>query len=881
MIGFIRRRLAAILFRSRFEREMRAELLAHVEHRVDDLVAGGMSREDAARTARVEFGALEAYKEQCRDSRGFSWARLTHGLHGDVKLSGRRLAAAPLFLLFAVLSLGTGLAVTVASYAVIEAVFWKPLGIADQGRVAVVAVPSRGQWVWRRQHSREDFDRLRRDARVFSGLAAATAFDQTLTTPGRVVHASGQAVSGGYFQLLGVRAVLGRTIQPADDAGSAAVVVISEILWRTLFGADPAVIGRVVRLGGHPFEVVGVAPRSFDGVTVGYGGTDAWIPLEARSRFASGAPTAEALERRELSVFGRLADGHSVRSAAQAVAAMARVDRRWSIQPVSRRDSTEGTRLGALLLVIVSLVLLVACTNLTNLMLARGTLRQHEYAVRRALGASRWRLVRELLVESCVIAVLGAVAAAALTRVLMNGFPVGLPDNGSTFVIDPVISPMAVAVAACGLLFALLTFGLEPAVQLTRRTVTSDLASESDSVGVPRAQRQRTLIRWQVAICTCFFLVTALLAKVIVQASQHDSGIDLDRLAVARLAGAEDWDERRTRRVLDAVLDAARQERVIERVAVTNGFPFGIPSGSAALRTPDRPFEAGRLEQITDTLIVVSPDIFQTLGVAIVAGRGFSARDDAGSESVAIVSETTARRLFGTRDAIGRPLLVQRGRRPVTTVTVVGVAADTDEGRLMSRDATFGTLYVPFAQHFESRLFLVARTSGDPAVAATSLQVALRKAAPELAAESAGPADAFLAEGYLLARVAGGAAGMLGGLALLLAMVGLYGVQSQIVAHRTREVGVRVALGATARHIQRLVMTEGFRPVLQGVGLGLALGIIARLAFRVLLGVPFDPTESIALVLAPIPLGIAAFVACRIPAARASRVDPNVALRHL
>jgi predicted permease len=858
-----------------------AELKSHLDHRIDDLVAGGMSREDAARTARMEFGALEAYKEQCRDSQGFSWARLTHGLYGDVKLSARRLTAAPLFLLFAVLSLGIGLAVTVASYAVIEAIFWKPLGIADQGRVAVVAVPSRGQWVWREQHSRADFDRLRRDARVFSGLAAATGFDQTLTTQSRIVHASGQAVSGGYFQLLGVRPMLGRTIQPADDAESAAVVVISERLWRTLFGADAAVIGRVVRLGNHPFDVVGVAPRSFDGITYGYGGTDVWIPLEARARFASAPPAPGDLERRELSVLGRLADGHSVRSAAQAVAGIARGDRRWSVRTVSRRDNTEGTPFGVLLLVIVSLVLLVACTNLANLMLARGTLRQHDYAVRRALGASRWRLVRELLVESSVIAVLGAAAAAALTRVLMNVFPVGLPDNGSTFVIDPAISPTAVAVAACGLLFALLTFGLEPAVQLTRRTVTSDLASESGSVGVPRARRQRTLIRWQVAICTCFFLVTALVAKVIVQASRHDSGIDLDRLAVARVAGAEDWDERRTRPVLDGVLAAARQERGIESVAVTTGFPFGIASGSAALRTPDKPFTEGRLEQITDTVIAATPDIFQTLGVPIVAGRAFGARDDAASESVAIVSETTARRLFGTRDAIGRQLLVQRGRRPVTTVTVIGVTADTDGGRLMSRYATFGTMYVPFAQHFESRLFLVARTSGDPAAAATSLQVALRKAAPELAAQSAGPADTFLAEGYLLARVAGVGAGLLGGLALLLAMVGLYGVQSQIVAHRTREVGVRVALGATARHIQRLVMAEGFAPVLQGVALGLALGIVARLAFRVLLGVPLDPTESIALVLAPIPLGIAAFVACRIPAHRASRVDPIVALRHL
>lgn len=880
MIGFIRRRLAAVLFRSRFEREMRQELRSHVGHRTDDLVAGGLSREDAARTARVEFGALEAYEEQCRDSRGFAPARVTHGLLGDVKLATRRLIAAPLFLLFAVVSLALGLGVTVVGYAVIEAILWKPLGVVDQDRVAVVTVPSRGRWVWRRQHSRADVDRLRRDAGVFSGLAAASGFDETLTTHTHSVHASGQAVSGRYFQLLGVRAVLGRTIQPADGAESAAVVVISERLWRTLFGADAAVIGRVVRLGGHPFEVVGVAPRSFDGITYGYGGTDAWIPLEARTRFASGPLAPEDLERRELSVFGRLADGHSMRSAAQAVERLGGVDRRWSIQPVSR-DNTEGTPFGALLLVIVSLVLLVACTNLANLMLARGTMRQHEYAVRRALGASRWRLVRELLTESTLIAVLGGMAAAVVIRVLMNAFPVGLPDNGDTFVIDPIVSPAALAVVSVSLILALLMFGLEPAIQLTRRAVTSDLASESGSVGVPRVNRQRAFIRWQVAICTCFFLVATVLAKVIVQASQHDSGIELDRLAIARIGGTADWDETRTRRAMHAALEAARQEPGVASVALSTGFPFGISTAAVALSTPDRPFAEGRRAPITDTIIGATPDLFRTLGIPLVAGRAFRVQDDAGSAPLAIISETTARRLFGTRDAVGRQILVQRFRQPVTTVTVVGTARDTDEGRLMSRDDEFGTIYLPFAQHFDTRVFLVARGAGSTAVTGATLESALRKADPDLAAVGAGPATTFLAEGYLIARIAATATAALGLLALSLAMVGLYGVQAQIVTHRTREVGVRVTFGATTREIERLILTEGFRPVLQGIALGLVIGVVLRLGIRVLVGARFDAMDSLVVLLAPIPLLAAAFVACRIPAHRASRVDPIVALRHL
>jgi hypothetical protein len=344
--------------------------------------------------------------------------------------------------------------------------------------------------------------------------------------------------------------------------------------------------------------------------------------------------------------------------------------------------------------------------------------------------------------------------------------------------------------------------------------------------------------------------------------------------------GVLGWDESRSRSALERALTLARARADVDAVAVTTGLPFGFQmTPIAQITTPDRPFVKGARMDSTGVLSG-TPDLLRTLDVPLVRGRNFNDRDDGGAPRVAIVSEFTERKLFGATGAVGRQIVLRHSeKRPVETLTVVGVARQTDVDALMERDDHL--VYVPFAQNYYPNVALVARGSGEPAGVARVLQTALRQADPDLGTGVAGAASWLTAGPYVAARIAAVLAGALGALTLVLAMVGLYGVQAQIVAQRTREVGVRMALGAAASQIERMVLKDGFRPVAQGLVIGLFLGTIVRALVRATLAAPIQLVDPLALVLVPIPLGIAAFLASYLPARRAARVDPNVALRHL
>lgn len=340
------------------------------------------------------------------------------------------------------------------------------------------------------------------------------------------------------------------------------------------------------------------------------------------------------------------------------------------------------------------------------------------------------------------------------------------------------------------------------------------------------------------------------------------------------------WDEARARHECDVALDAARGGSGIESVSASSGMPFGLSmTPFADLSTPDKPIvRGGRYEG--GHLLASTPDIFRTLGVQIVRGRAFDLQDQAGARPVAVISEHGARALFGSADAIGREAVVRIwARPPAKTFAIIGVARDTDTDRRMSRRGA--TLYVPLAQHYEPNLVLVARTSADPAAAARILQMAVRKADPDLSTGTAGPATMLVAGQFVAARVGGMLAAALGLLTLTLSMIGLYGVQSHIVARRTREVGVRMALGASDRQIERMILREGFTPVVQGFVLGLLFGVLARLGLRALIVSAIEIFDPIAFSVIPVVLFAAAFFACYMPARRAAHVDPNVALRQL
>jgi macrolide transport system ATP-binding/permease protein len=902
----LRRLWDAVRARGRFERDMRDELRAHLQHRADDLERAGLSPTEAARQARLEFGALESYKEQCRDAAGLTLVRPFLGLAGDVRLGARRLLATPLFFGFAVISLALGVSVTTTVYSTLYALLWKPLGITDAAQIAVVKASNGFGTSWRRTLSTPDFDDLRRQQRSFADLAAYQTVFQTLEMPRVSEWVTVEAVSGNYFPIVGIAAAMGRVIQPLDDAQGAQVMVLSHQIWRGRFDADAAIVGKTVRLGSQTFEIVGVAPPRYGGLqTLGTSTPVGWVPLETASRIAAASATpADPRDRRDLTVFGRLAPASTVTTAAAELATIGAsldaaspartfrpvdgsttvIRRQWSAEDVTAATRPPlGLPLDLLVLGMTALVLLVACTNLANLMLSRGALRLHEISVRRALGAARWRLVREQLAESVLITIAGTVATYAMTRVFLRLATLEIPTAHRTFAIEPELNVPAMAFASLALLASILVFGLEPALNLTRKTLNAQLTSEPGAAPPASGRRQRRLIRWQVALSACFFTVTAVLLKVVVAEARHDSGVALERLAVTTLHfGIQGWDEPRARRAIDRSLELARRNREVESASVSTGLPFGFQmTPSAEITTPDRPFVKGVRSEST-IVLAGSPELLRTLDVPLLRGRHFTDRDDAGSSRVAIVSELTERRLFGAGAALGRQIVLRDRERNVAetlTLTVVGIAKQTDVDMLMLRDDHL--VYLPFAQRYRANVALVARTKGNPASAVHILRDAVRQADPDLGAGTSGPAYWLTAGPYVAARIAGGLAAALGALTLILAMVGLYGVQAQAVAHRTREVGVRMALGAGVSQIERMVLREGFRPVIEGLMIGLFLGTVARGAMRALIAAPIPIIDPFAIALVPIPLGIAALMACYLPARRAARVDPNVALRHL
>jgi len=837
---------------------------------------------------------------------------MLQGLSRDLRLAARRLAATPLFTIFAVLSLAVGVGVTTAVYSVVDSVLLKDLGIREPQNVVFVMVAGYGR-LQLDLVSRPDFEDLRTTQESFASIAASLDISAAVVSPVTTEALPAEAVDGAYFSTLGVKTVLGRLIQPSDEKAASPVAVLSYRLWRSRFASDPKIVGQTVRVSGYPFEIIGVVPESFEGPVGWLRGTRLWVPLAVAPLISPASLRSSARperDKRRLTVVGRLRPGRTVETASAELAnisasldaayprrspVMPRAERRaWKAESLANvRDRGDILRRFGLIIVgLVALVLVVACTNLANLVLARGTMRQHEFAVRRALGASRWRLVREQCAESLLIAVGGAAASAVVIQVLRVATDVDLPLGASWMLsVQPRLNTSALVAAAAAVALSLVVFGLEPAMQLTRaRDIHGQLAG---SGGLPKTRRQRLLLRWQVAISTGFFIIATMCVKYTIAEARHDSGVDMERLGVAIMNFDEQrWDEDRVRRALDRVMEEARKDPAVQTVAASTGLPFGTPRMPwVTLSTTDTPI--GRGDDAKNAVaLAATPSIFRTIGVPILRGRAFDDRDHAGAAPVVVLSERTARTMFGTADAVGRQLVVRQqwARVPdATTATVVGIARETDVGGLfVNRDL----VYLPFAQRYGSSLTVTARATGDPAVAVRVLRGAIRKVDPDIAIEVAGTGPAVLGRGIVFLRAAGMLALALGGLTLLLAMVGLYGIQSHIVAHRTREIGVRMSLGATAAQIKRLVLKDGYRPVFEGLGIGLFIGLAGRAIVRFCLvaGVQAAPGNWIArisivdpwiLATVPIPLMLAAFWACYLPASRAARVDPNVALRTL
>ncbi|HKY33328.1 MAG TPA: ABC transporter permease [Candidatus Polarisedimenticolia bacterium] len=807
----------------------------------------------------------------------------------DLRGGARMLARRPGFTFAAVLVLALGIGGNTAIISFFDAALLRPPEVADPGRLVWVHAVSRlGRASG--QVSFLDYADLRDGAEVFSELAAYAGGTMALTTEAGPEQVNGQLVSGSYFRLLGLRPFAGRAFLPEEDVspGARPVAVLSHALWKRRFGSDPAVVGASITLNGRSFAVVGIAPEGFSGLEIGEA-ADLWVPLMMH---AWGLPSEPGLlisrNARRLTLVGRLAPQVDRRQAAAAMTALAARQERdhpeshegftLAVSPIRGAVSPEGrgevVAVGALLLAVTGAVLLIACANVAGLLLGRAAERAREIGVRMALGASRGRLIRQLLTESVLLALVSGGAGLVLA---VWGLEAALSIEGAPSGLAALAAPGArVFVYAAGIsALAGLAFGLAPAWTATRREAAAAIKQEARLFGraVGRSRLQGALVVGQIALSSALLIASGLLLRSLGMALAESPGFD------PRGVVSVSFDPGLLGYGRDASADLGR--RLLSRVA---GLP-GVSAATLASVTPLSGTMAGTaawpevagddgaaMVHFSD----VWPGFFETLRIPLAQGRGFTFQDGQGAPEVAVVNETLARTFWPGKDPVGRTLRV--GDAASAPLTVIGVASDGKYDDFTDRPRPF--VYLPWLQRpaFRSELTLLARAEGSEAAALALLREEVRAIDAHLPPARLGTMEQTLWQRADKRRGISSLLASFGGLALALACVGLYGVVACSVTRRARETGVRLALGARPAEIVRLFVGEGARLTAGGLVLGAALSLIlARMMSALMYGV--GPADALTFAAVSALLGLSAVVACWLPARRASRMDPVAALR--
>jgi predicted permease len=722
------------------------------------------------------------------------------------------------------------------------------------------------------------FQRLREPAAPLAGVAAFSFEAFSLQTGEGPVAAAGSVVSGNYFEVLGVRPARGRFFLSGDAvAGARPVAVLSWDTWRRRFAGDPAVVGREVVLNGRAVTVVGVAPRGFGG-TISVLSLELWVPLEVYPQLVAGDRLGHA-GHGFLQVVARMAPGATRPQARAALAARlrggieggaafgdARVE---PVQGVSGRARTGVVGVGALMMGTALLVLFMASVNVVGMLLARAAVRRREVAIRLAVGAPRARLVRQLVTESLLLWVLGGGAGLLLTVWLMRAIPALLPPlpQNARLALSDAVDGRVLAFALGVSLAAGLVFGLAPALQATRTGAASGLRGGGMAEGRRGTRLREALVLGQLATAVLLMVVAGLFLRSLWHSQVVDPGFDPDGVHAAVLnLELNGYGEPRGRAFFTRLRDELRAEPGVAGVAVASSLPLDGTTSSTRVTVEGGP----RVERESFDYAAVTPGYLRTLRIALVRGRDFTDADREGAPEVAIVSQTMAARSWPGQDPLGKRLRLGPGN-----VEVVGVARDVQDRAIGTPAEPF--VYFPFAQRYSPGATILVRARGDERAAAAAVRAAVRRLDPDLPIVQHMPLRRMivsLSPQTPLATLIG----VFGAVGLLLAAVGVYGVVAYLAAQRTREIGIRMALGAARRDVLALVMGRGAWLALLGIAAG-GLGALAltRVLRSLLVGVaPGDPATyaTVALLLAAVVL-----VASYIPARRAARVDPMVALR--
>jgi predicted permease len=880
-----------IFRRKKFESDMDVELGFHVDAYIDDLVRSGMDRTEARRRARIEFGAIEATKDECRQAWGLE--RMDE-LRTDLRLTFRTLRQNPGFAVIAILSLGLGIGANTAIFGLVDAVMFRALPVRDAAQL--VFVQNVGTGGANGGPPYPCFELLRDKARSFAAMAAfSTSGMEVMIDRGRE-QVRGVWVSGNFYNLLGVKPLIGRALSASDDqtvgkgGPEGPVAVISRAYWQQRFSGDPATLGRAIRLFDRSVTIVGVLPSEVMSLEPG-------LPIDmAVPMMLSDPVTLRDRGAWWLDVVARLKPGVGTEQARaesdalfQSFMADVRVSpdiRKLAFDRIELAPAGGGmdglrTRFSkplTALLILAGLVLLAACVTVANLMLARASARQKEFAVRLAMGARSGRLIRQTLTEALVLAGAGSALGIVLARQGEAALASFFAEGNDKIVLDLSPNGRLVLFAVTVSLLTGLAFGILPALRAARVDPAAGLQSGSRSIAGSRAalRLSRALVILQVALSTVLLAGAGLFIHSLRRLESVDLGFARQGILTMEVApepalfGKPEWLALQTE-----ILDRVRRVPGVRSVSWSTMTPL---SGRDRGVIVDVPGFVSRTEiEKTIHLVSVSPEYFATLGAPLLLGRAFTPRDGESAPKVAIVNQTAARFYFGNADPIGKQVKFEHGNS-APVYQIIGVAKDAKHQNL--RDQPWRFIFIPIAQAIDriNRLALAVRCSGDAIVFAAPIGSVVRSARPPLLITNVSTMEKQVQRSLIRERLVSTLSSAFGALALVLACIGLYGVLAYAVTRRTSEIGIRVALGATRGGVVWLILREAAALAIGGIAIGipaaLALGRISR---GLLYGVEsFDlPAFACALLV----LLVFAAIAGIVPARRAGRLDPMSALR--
>ena len=816
----------------------------------------------------------------------------------DLRYAARTFLKAPGFTLIAVLSIALGIAANSSIFTLVNAMLFKPMPVPHPEQlVALYTTEPNSRYPG--EFSYPDYRDYRDHNEVFSELFVHYGIPVSMKNSGDKAELIwGELVTGNYFSGLGVIPEAGRVLSPDDDRveGGHPVTVLSNDFWRRRFGADPNIVGKEVRLNGHDFAVIGVARQGFSGTRFGGFIPDVWIPLAMHTQIVAGSEGwLEARGGQSFNVNGRLKPGGTIEQATAAMNTYAKqlaeayprtnANTSMGMVPGGTKTQPAITLLGyipivaALMMAIVGLVLLIACANVANLLLSRASARRREIAIRLALGAGRWRLVRQLLTESVLLSLVGGCFGLLMAQWFNELVPMANPQLDFATIDFKTDLALDHRVLAFTLLLSALTgviFGLLPALQASRTDLVTTLKGECAAVtsGTRRLSLRNLLVVSQVALSLVLLISAGLFIRSTRNVQEMNPGFESKQIMLASVdVGLHGYDEAKGRSFFKQIVERLKTLPGVKAASIAGPLPLDAYSNGARLNVEGY-LPRYENERLSVSYSIVGNDYFQAMNTPIVEGRAFTEHDDKAAPLVVVVNETLAQRFWPDESPIGKRVQLGSAKSPYREV--VGVAKDGKYFLLGEPPTEY--MFVPHSQNYDGKMTLIARTAGPPENLAEAIRQEVASLDSELPVYGVKTMPTFLDRILSGPKSIAALATIFGVIALLMAAVGLYGVMSYSVAQRTREVGIRMALGAGTGAVLRLVLKEGLILVGAGIGMGLITAVlISRLLASFLYGI--STTDAVTFVTIPFVLAVVALVASYVPARRATRVDPMVALR--